>query len=344
MRAPASKFWLVACGIAAVVLIAIVFALLQVSRRRPATTLVMAPTPQRCALPEEVPIRALSEAEAPPVLLWASGQVRIYVDEVATFSPPEDPKRLAPGEHRLRVEAEGHEPLRTSFRIDPYTPALIHAQLDDALGITLARLGTVCTSCPAPSLEVELDVPTHAAPTDLMLVHAARALRSDDWKSAAGFLASVAVSRRSEPLFRRLAAAVYVGAAQPSDARRELAAVAQRSSELKMLLERLEQLEGEERRREREVLLARWNRTTERFGHLMERFQGEVPGEISNASLRLAALSRSFEQALRDDDLGRQEAALRAGEEVLSLFVHQLRSRRPADCTFQAAVLATLGR
>ncbi|MHB8876724.1 MAG: hypothetical protein ACYC8T_23770 [Myxococcaceae bacterium] len=338
------KLWL-AVTAAAALLLAVAAGLLLLSRSKAPRPAPIPVAPAACTVPEVVPMRVMAGAEAPPIILWAAGPVRTFVDGAPAFSAPEAPMALPTGEHTLTLEAPGAEPLTTRFRVVAFTPALFHAQLDKEVGITLARLGTACASCDEALSEVKLTPEKSRERPAALLAKAAGALRRDDWRTAAASLRGVPAAQRRSPLFRRLAAGVYSATAQPSRAREELAAIgASRSSDLGPLLGRIEALTQVERERQKQVVLARWNRVTERFGHLVDRFERVVPGPVTSASGRMAELSKSFTEATRQGDVTSGEAELAAAEQTLSTLAAQLRASRPLDCAFQTDVVQTLLR
>jgi hypothetical protein len=287
----------------------------------------------------------MAGAEAPPVILWAVGPVRLFVDGAAAFSAPEDPKALPVGQHTLKAEAPGQAPLTTRFLVEPFTPAFFHVEADAEAGLTLARLGTVCTSCEAPVAVVELSYEKSAEPASALLTQAAQALRADDWRTAAAKLRQVPARQRGLPLFHRLAAGVYEATSQPERARDELLAIdAAGSNDLRALMGRLEALQKVERARAQQVATARWNKVTERFARLVDKFARVVPGPVASSTARMAELSKAFTEANRLGEVEGQQAALSAAEEALGTFAAQLRASRPLDCPFQADVVQTLAR
>src|SRR6185295_2722415 len=134
--------------------------------------------------PQRSEYHPLPEAEAAPVILWAAGSARLFIDEQPAYSPPEKPKRFAPGEHAVRIEAPGEEPIRTRIRIDPFTPVLLHAQADPQFGLSLVRLGAGCLPCEPPATPVDLS-PRKPSPTSAVLLASAGHLRHDRWPQAA---------------------------------------------------------------------------------------------------------------------------------------------------------------
>src|SRR4051812_28556809 len=123
--------------------------------------------------PQRSEFHPFPDAEAPPVILWAAGAARLYVDEQPAFSPPETPKRFSPGEHTVRIEAPGEEPIRTRILVDPFTPALLHAQADSQYGLSLIRFGAGCVPCEPPTAPVDLSPVRSPPPTPAVLLAAA---------------------------------------------------------------------------------------------------------------------------------------------------------------------------
>ncbi len=340
----ALQAWLIACGSAALLLSATAGLLLQ---RRPAPAVAPASgATDACGLPSVDNVRALPGAEGPPVLLWATGGVHLYLDDAPAFSPPEAPRHFTVGEHSVRLEAEGHPPLLTRLRFEPWTPALLHAQVDPGIGLTLVRLNAPCTVCPAPTRPVDRVpyAPSTKEPTAL-LGEAASALRQNAWPQALAALEGVPPDARRSAHFLRLASAVHVDAWAQAASREALEALPARDArDLAPLLSRLDALTAAEDGRRHRVQLERWNRTTERFGGLVRRFEPQVPQAVGAAARRLEVLTRAFEtKHTARDTLGAEEALL-AAEESLSSLVTQLRSARPGDCAFQAEVVATAAR
>lgn len=284
------------------------------------------------------------KAATVPVVLWAVGAVRLYLDDKAAFSPPESPLRLPAGEHALRAEAQGEEPLSTRFRLEPGSPALFHAQVDEGLGITLVRLGAACTSCEFNGgAEVELDsVPSTDTGYELLQAAAAN-LRADKWRSAFERLRRTPQRDRKKPVYLRLASSLYQQAGRPNLARQMARAIpAARSKDLSGLLAALDALAAKERERSHAGMLQRWNAVTERFGALASKFPDAAPGALGAGGRRLAALSEEFAKAAKAKELRAEQAALLAAEQAVSQLADAIRSSRPADCGLQEEVLATL--
>src|SRR5689334_2471112 len=110
-----SQRWFLALGAAALLVTASLGGLVVLRKKRasantanPAaasTTAPSAPAASEPALaacgPQRSDFHPLPDAEFPPVILWAAGGARLYLDDAAAFSPPESPKRFPPGEHSV---------------------------------------------------------------------------------------------------------------------------------------------------------------------------------------------------------------------------------------------------
>ena len=278
------------------------------------------------------------------MVLWSAGDARLFLDGQAAFSPPDAPRRISVGEHRIRLESPGQEPLETQVRIDPFTPALFHGELDPEAGLNLVTVGAVCASCTEAVSPLRLSFEPAEVASHTLLISAAQALRKNDWQRAATFLRGVPVkARRPSALFHRLAAAAFNDAVQPQKARAELEALpAAERKELEKLLRALDALRQAELKRQAEVVVLRWNKVTERFQALIQRFGTKATGPTQSASRRLGELSSAFESALGAKDLLQQERLLRAAEDALSSVATQIRAAHPTDCPFQAEVVGTL--
>jgi hypothetical protein len=349
MASPAPlQRWLLACGLTALALLAVTSALL--IRQEAAGTPAPLPTQPGptadCGIPALTSLRALPGAEDPPVLLWAEGDVRLYLDDRAAFSSPEAPRHLPTGEHTVRLEAPGRSPLLVRVRFDAWAPALLHAALDPVGGLTLVRLNAPCVDCPAALQPYDTLAQRPAGqPVDALLSGAAQALRDNAWPEALALLEQVPEAQRRSGLFLRLASQIQVDTASTEAARRSLASIpARQGGGLPALLARLGELEQQESKRRRDVQLARWNRATERFGALVARHGSELPQAVGSASQRLEALSPTFERALEVGDELDAEETLRAAEAELLQLATRLRAARPADCAFQAEIVATASR
>jgi hypothetical protein len=296
-----------------------------------------------CSVPPVVPLRAQPDAENPPVLLWAVGNVRILLDGVPAFSSPEAPKHFKTGEHSLRVEADGLDALKTRVRLDAFTPALFHAERDGELGLTLVRAGSFCVSCAQPLNVVSLDYERSGVRPAELLGQAATALRTDAWAEAGELLRGIPPPQRTTAAFHRLASTVYLGGLALARSHEELELIPEKASnDLRGLLRQLDALTQGEQQRRAEVIVARWNKVTERFQGLIHRFNSQAPGPTALASQRIAKLSDAFEEARKKSDLNRQEEFLRSAEEALLQVVVQIRAARPEDCDFQANVVTTV--
>ena len=205
--------WLSACAGSAVLLVAVVLFMARHAPRPPVANEAQSATTAtiRCTAAEPVLRRAEPDAEAPPVILWAAGEVRLFLDVKPEFSPPESPKHFAPGVHVLRVEAAGAEPFETKLRLVSFQPALIHAQADHQVGVTLLRLGAICASCDAPVAPLtEFTGEKSRTPTHALFTQAAAWLRKDQWAHASVLLGSVAAKERSSATYHRLASATWL--------------------------------------------------------------------------------------------------------------------------------------
>jgi hypothetical protein len=341
-----AKVWAVAAVVALAATASLAVVLKAKLRARAVETVTaIAPPPRHpassCAVPKAVTVRALPEADDPPVILWAVGEVRLFVDDAPAFSAPDAPRHFKVGEHALRVESAGAESIRTRFQLDPFTPALFHAQRDERLGLSLVRLGSACASCAQPMDLVKLDIEPSEVRTPALLESAAAALRRDEWTRAASFLRGVPAADRGAGAFRRLASVVYADGLQPELARSELAEVPEKQSpDLANVLAKWDALQAQEKSRRAQVVRARWNKVTERFQGLIGRFNTEAPGPTATASRRLAELSSGFERAQDKGDSLEEERLLAAAEQTLLGAVVDIRAARPEDCDFQAAVIA----
>ena len=333
-----TRWWLGACCVAALLLALSALLLLRRSRARAAA---QAQGAAACAVPAQLPLRALPEEEYAPVLAAAEAGVDLRIDG----EPVHSARLLPAGEHTVRAQAAGAQALEWRLRFDAYTPALLHAQADAHAGLTLVALGAVCSSCPAPLRPESLAPQRSGTPPAALLSGAAQQLRSGDWVHAAEALRGVTGKAREGALYLRLAAAVHAASLQPDVARRTLEALPRREAgALPRLLRAFDARTVEETRRRSAVTLARWNRVTERYSALVQRFESQVPAPATCAGKRLEALSSSFEMAaLVEDDVG-MERALAAAEAALGTLVAQVRGARPHDCAFQAEVVATVSR
>jgi hypothetical protein len=288
---------------------------------------------------------ALPGADDPPVLLWAVGGVRLMVDGAAAYSSPDEPKHLSVGDHILRAEAEGLEPLEIRFHVEPFVPALLHVQADEGVGLSVAFVGVTCRSCEFANVVPSLDPEPREMPVKELLPGAAASLRRSDWRRAAGYLRQVPASERKRPPFTRLAASFYASTLQDEKARAALASIpAAKANDLGRLMDALGRLEKSERARRAQVLLARWNKLAERFAALSGRFQGDAPGPVTAHSKRFEGLSLAFNTAVRDDRLPGQQRAVEGAEATVRALAADIRAARPNDCGFQKDVLGALVR
>ena len=355
MARSSPRTWLAACAASALLLCAVVV-WLSAGRtgRAPTPGLVRGAPPglaraakvdagATCTGPVPTLVRAHPDAEGPPLLLWAVGEVRLFLDGEAVFSPPEAPRHFTSGEHVLRIEAEGHAPMETRLRLDAFTPALVHAQVDGAAGITAVRVGTVCMSCASPVSPLELGSAPTGEPMEPLMNRAAHALRREDWREAAELLRAVPVKARRTPLFRRLEAATWLAAAEPMRARAAAEAIrGPEAHELDRLLARLAELEKEEQQRYASVVLTRWNRITEQHAALLRAATGQVQVNADELNRRMEALSAAFNEARAQGDAIEQERVFVAAEKTTAELLAGLVAERPNDCAFQTRLAATL--
>ncbi|MGQ0506604.1 MAG: hypothetical protein ACT4TC_14925 [Myxococcaceae bacterium] len=334
----AQAIWLTLCCLAALAIIAS-----QVLGNRPKAPPLPPPRAELdgggCEVPAEISVRPNSTADAPPSVLVAVPPVKLFLDGEPVYAGADAPRQVRAGEHELRAEAPGEAPLVTRLRVDAFTPFLVHAERSPSpVGITLLRAGTVCVSCASPLNDVKLDFRKQAVRAPALLATAAEALRKDDWANAAEALRGVPVKARKDPLFLRLASAVHSASLQPELSKQEAAAS---SVEVKVLLEKLDTLKLAEGTRRHSVLLARWNKLTERFGAVTQRFQPDAPGAVAAGSSRFDSLSKAFEVAARGQKVTEEDELVGAAEVTLVTLVGQIRRARPEDCLFQTEVVAT---
>ena len=199
--------WWVLSFLAAIVLLGSAGGFFLVRRPKVAPPVAVVPlAPRRCPNMQLEAKPLLAEEEVAVLLLWAAGKVRLSVDGTPAFSPPEAPKRFAPGEHLLRAQAEGVDPLELHFRLDAFHPAFFHLEVSGEAGLTVSWLGTAGT---AQGEKVNLDFTRTSQADGLLLTGAAQAERAGDWTKAASLLRGVSPKSRGHALFLRLAANVY---------------------------------------------------------------------------------------------------------------------------------------
>lgn len=286
--------------------------------------------------PQRSEFHPLPDAESPPLILWAAGNARLFVDDQAAYSPPESPRRFPPGEHSVRIEAPGEEPLRTRIRVDPFTPVLLHAQVDPKIGVSLVRFGAACLPCDPVTTPVDLSPVRKPGASFALLQAAASHLRRDRWAQAAEGIRRAADRDRSSPIFFRLAAITAEHGGQHDLARALLERIPPaESNDLAALLPAYDRLIAAEATRRKEVALGRWNKITEWFAVISARYQGSASAPVAAATRRFAQLSTVFDAAVREGLLDQQGETVRAGEQALTTLVKELRSTRPDDCRFQ---------
>jgi len=351
--ADSSHRWFLALGGAALLLSASLGGLVLLRKRRdlsapprPGTT--RSPGPElaggACG-PQRSDYHPLPDAEAAPVILWAAGAARLFIDEQPAYSPPEKPKRFTPGEHAVRIEAPGEEPIRTRIRIDPFTPVLLHAQADPQFGLSLVRFGAGCLPCEPPVTPVDLSPSRKPTPTSAVLLAAAGHLRHDRWSQAADGIRRASAADRKRAVFYRLAAITAEDGAQHDLARALLARVPPaQSNDLATLLPLFDKLVASESRRREDVTLERWNKITDWFATVSARYQGDAASPVSAATKRFSQLSLVFETAVREGTLEQQAEVVRAGEQTFSSLIKDLRAQKPEDCRFQQELTAVGSR
>ncbi len=313
--------------------------------RRPVRAVSQPPPRPRARCPDADAELKPPKVEPEPALALASAgpKVRLLLDGKALAGDEGTPQRLEPGEHQLRAEADGAEPLQLRLVFLPFAPLMIHATFDAQVGLTAVVLGGPCPSCPAPDQKPALDF-TRTEQTDAaLLADAAQALRAGDWKRAAGRLRAVTPKSRDHLPFARLAAAAYQLSDQPTLALAALGRVpAAEAGTLSSLVPKWTSLAAAELARSKLTGMRRWNLLTERFSALLEKFAPEAPGPVQVATGRLAELSEGFAKASMGKDLKAQDETVTAAEAALGQFVRALRRSRPDDCEFQARISAAL--
>ncbi len=330
--------WWILAFLAAVLLLASAGGFFWTQRpRAPPTWNPPAPR-ERCADADQPPPVLGLPAETTPVLLWGAGKVHLFFDGQPAANPPENPQRLAPGEHVLRAEAESGA-LQLTFRIAAFHPAMFHLEQTAGAGLTLVYLGAACISCLPPG-KVALDYTRTGAADEALLEDAAASLRTGDWRAAASRLRGVQPKSRQGAAFHRLAANVFQSAAQPDLARAELEKVT--GNDLGAVLRAWAQLSTRELAREGSPQLQRWNLVTQKFATLLEKFAPEAPGPVQLATSRLSELSAGFIEATQKKNSLAQDETVKAGEEALGQFIRTLRRSRPDDCEFQSRISSSL--
>lgn len=340
-----STLWLGACAAAALMLVTIVVLLARAraSKQVRAAAPPIASTPP-CAVPTPTLRRADPTAEAPPVILYAVGGARIFIDGRAAFSPPETPEHFSPGEHELRVEAPGHEAITSRVRFLPFKPALIHAEVDDALGLSVVRLGIVCQSCEPSITPMSSFPPTKrgTAPAQL-LAEAASLLRRDRWEEAATRLGAWPPKAKRSAAYHRLAAATWMSAGDAVRARQEAGRIRHKDArDLDVLLRRLDGLEHEERERYARVVMARWNKLTEQHSAILRTAHGTEALELGASEQRIEALSAAFNVAMQQKSVPEEERIFESAEASTKALLQRLIDARRDDCVFRTRLATAL--
>ena len=318
--------WWVLCFLAGLILLVSVGGFVWL---RPAPRASLAPPVprERCAHADD-PVPPLpAEPVDLPVVISSEPKVRVWIDEKPTTAGVGFP----PGEHLLRAEADGAEPLELHFPLASGQPAFFDLRVDASSGLTFA---TLRAQGPEPE-RVSLDFTRVSDADPVLLGQAAKALRSGDWRRASSRLRGVSPKSRTHALFLRLSASIYQLAGQPQLAEASLAQVpADEAAGLAAALLAFGTV--------KQVGMRRWNLLTEKFSALAEKFAPDAPGPVQVATGRFAELSAGFLNATQQKDSLAQDETVRAAEEALGQFVRALRRSRPEDCDFQARISASL--
>lgn len=330
---------------AAVVLLLSVPLIVQKLRAGPApvpprpTTVVDAET---CTVQGKLSLRPLPNAEDPPLAVFAEGSTRVFIDDQPTFSGIEAPKHFRVGPHTLRVETNGATTVTARFVLEPWRPALLYLPFDETTGTLLLRFGAGCPDCQTSLAKQTLGLEKRRETPAELMREAARLLRENDWSDAGELLRGVPKTARKDRAFLLLFAAFFSEAGDPDAVDEAMNALAQTSmiDAQNALLTRLQELAVQERKRRDQVTLERWNKLTDRYGALVSRFEKQI-GDLDERARRMERLSEQFTAAAERHEVGKQEELMRAAEQTVADLVDALRARAPADCAFQASVVAT---
>lgn len=312
-------------------------------KRQPATTVTTTTADAGgCRVERNLSLMPLLAADDPPVILWATGDVRLELNGALAFAPPDSPITLKSASHKLEVDGQAAGREETSFRVLRSRPAFFFAAVLPEEGLVLVRNGTLCESCEAPTGSEELEFAARRDSTNYLLKESAKVLRSEKWTEARELLRGVPPKDRKREEFRLIAAALFGQANQGSHAMAQLEALAKQKpkSSVAQLLQQFEGLKLLENARREKVLLQRWNKLTERFSALVAKFEPQVRGVVEAHSRRLEALSEAYGKAAQTHDLATQEELVAGALGLLEEFVEQIRAQRPDDCEFQTKVVA----
>ncbi|MFL5320291.1 MAG: hypothetical protein ACJ790_11595 [Myxococcaceae bacterium] len=294
-----------------------------------------------CRVPDKLTLHPLPGAEDPPLVLFAEGNTKVMVDGTASFSGTDAPKHFKVGEHALRIESEGSQPINTNVRVDPWKPGLLYMPHDELLGTLLIRVDAQCTVCRAPVVKQTLGFAKRSDSKEYLLRESARQLRDHDFAAAGELLRGVPMKERKDRRFVLLAAMYYSEVSQPSDVAATLEELSKLDSGFAKLNDGMEELRISERLRRNKILLARWNKLTDRYSALVSRFEPQVRASMEERARRFEKLSDAFTKAAEAKDVLHEDELVRAAEDNLSDLVDAIRGTAPNDCAFQASVVAT---
>lgn len=337
------NLWLALAVVAALAVGA--FVVLVGKKKAPApqpSVAVVADAGAECNAPKTLALLPLPSADDPPVILWATGDVRMELNDELVFAPPDSPKTLKSSSHKLRVEAKTAGKEETTFRVLRQRPAFFYATSMPDVGLVLVRHGTLCESCDEPTGTEQLQYAARKDSTNYLLRETAKVLRQEKWTEARDFLAGVPPKDRQSEAFRILAAALFGQANQPTQALEQLESIAKTNpkSPVAQLISGFAALKASEEKRREKVLLMRWNKLTERYSNLVSRFEPEVRGFVDRHARRLETLSSAYSKASETHDVPKQEELVRAAQELVEQFVEEIRAQKPEDCDFQSKVVA----
>ncbi len=337
--------WVVACASAVGILGAFVF--LKVRSPPPVVAAEVAAAPVSvdagtCAELEAPIPKLLPAAEMVPVLVLGVGDAKAQIDGSPFESLPGAPKALVPGPHQLTVDLDGVR-LTLKFEVKPFHAALFHVEDSPGAGVpTVVYLGADCTNCaqlPKPPLTPGAF--TRRTDEEDGLALTAQALMTSDLKTALEELKTVPVAQRESTLFLRVWAHLQQATHQGPAALATLRQIpAPKSNGLAPLVAAWVKLDAQERAREADVPLQRWNLTTERYSRFVDRFYAEAPGPLNAANARFNELTLAFTAAAKAKDLLKMQETLDAADAVVAKLVSSLRTLRPSDCEYQRRLVA----
>lgn len=337
--------WIALSVIAAALVLFMVFVVPRLLQRAPAPAPAAVATADAgsCRVPEKLSLQALPDAENPPLVVIAEGKTRVLIDNEPTFSAWDSPRHFKVGLHSLRAESESGATITTSFRLNAWKPGVLYVADDELVGPVLLRLGAACTSCTTPLVPQQLNFTPRRDKVPYLLTESARSLRANDWAAAGELLRGVPMKERNRPEFLLVSAAFFAQVNQLEDFKQAMAKLsrAQPKAGFSQLLPEWEKEVAAEHARQKQTVLARWNKVTDRYTALVSRYEPQVRGKTEQAARRFEQLSGVFLKAAEQDDLAEQTQVGRAAEELLSELVSTIRAGKPNDCEFQAQVVAT---